>query len=73
MRSSLKDGTPLANLLMCAPLRDDKGTVRYFLGCQCDITGLVIEGIGIKSFRALLQQDQQKDFKTQPHESDKKS
>jgi hypothetical protein len=54
-------------------LRDDKGTVRYFLGCQCDITGLVIQGMGIKSFRALLQQYQQKDFETQPHGSDKKS
>jgi hypothetical protein len=58
---------------MCAPLRDDKGNVRYFIGCQCDITGLIIEGMGIESFRALLQQDQQNDFKTGPHGSDKRS
>jgi hypothetical protein len=65
MRPSSRDGTPFANLLMCAPLRDDKGTVRYFIGCQCNITGLVIEGMGIESFRTLLQQDQQKSHDSQ--------
>ncbi|KAN0119674.1 hypothetical protein V8E51_001882 [Hyaloscypha variabilis] len=60
-----RDGTPFANLLMCAPLRDDKGTVRYFIGCQCDITGLVIEGMGIESFRSLLQQSHNNDTAVQ--------
>ncbi|KUJ12263.1 uncharacterized protein LY89DRAFT_623352 [Mollisia scopiformis] len=52
-----RDGTPFANLLMCAPLYDDKGIVRYFIGAQVDVTGLVKEGMGIESFRALLQKD----------------
>jgi len=63
--TSRRDGTPFANLLMCAPLRDDKGTVRYFIGCQCDITGLVIEGMGIESFRSLLQQGHNNDTAVQ--------
>ena len=42
---------------MCAPLFDDKGIVRYFIGAQVDVSGLVEEGRGIESFRALLQSD----------------
>lgn len=45
------------NLLMCAPLYDDKGIVRYFIGAQVDVTGLVREGLGIESFRQLLQKE----------------
>ncbi|TVY83664.1 Phototropin-2 [Lachnellula suecica] len=54
-----RDGTPFINLLMCAPLYDDKGIVRYFIGSQTDVTMLVHEGMGIESFRTLLQQDKQ--------------
>lgn len=54
-----RDGTPFVNLLMCAPLYDDKGIVRYFIGAQIDVTGLVEEGRGIESFRMLLQNDEQ--------------
>ena len=44
---------------MCAPLYDDKGHIRYFIGAQIDVTGLVEEGMGIESFRAILQKDQE--------------
>lgn len=47
---------------MCAPLYDDKGTVRYFIGAQIDVTGLVIEGLGVESFRALLHKDGMNDL-----------
>lgn len=59
-----RDGTPFVNLLMCAPLYDDKGIVRYFIGAQVDVTGLVGEGLGIESFRSLLQKDkdEQREF-----------
>jgi hypothetical protein len=52
---SRRDGTPFINLLMSAPLYDDRGAVRYFIGAQIDVTGLIEEGMGIESFRALLQ------------------
>ncbi|KAH7410826.1 hypothetical protein BKA64DRAFT_703940 [Cadophora sp. MPI-SDFR-AT-0126] len=55
-----RDGTPFVNLLMCSPLYDDKGIIRYFIGAQIDVTGLVREGLGIESFRALLQNDEAK-------------
>ena len=31
------------NLLMCAPLRDQWGVVRYFLGAQIDVSRLIYE------------------------------
>ncbi|KAL5318749.1 hypothetical protein ACEPPN_013813 [Leptodophora sp. 'Broadleaf-Isolate-01'] len=55
-----RDGTPFVNLLMCSPLYDDKGVIRYFIGAQIDVTGLVIDGLGIESFRALLHNDETK-------------
>jgi len=52
-----RDGSPFINLLMVAPLFDNKGRVRYFIGCQIDITNLVDGGRGLESFRRLLAQD----------------
>jgi len=45
------------NLLMIAPLYDNKGAVRYFIGAQVDINGLIEGGRGIDSFERLLAQD----------------
>lgn len=45
------------NLLMIAPLYDNKGHVRYFLGCQIDVSSLVENGRGLESFQQLLAQD----------------
>ncbi|KAK0120022.1 hypothetical protein ONS95_011437 [Cadophora gregata] len=54
---------------MCSPLYDDKGVVRYFIGAQIDVTGLVREGLGIESFRALLQNDEAKRVEAKHHAS----
>lgn len=45
------------NLLMIAPLHDNKGHVRYFLGCQIDVTHLIEGGKGIETFEKLLAND----------------
>lgn len=45
------------NLLLIAPLYDNKGTVRYFLGCQIDVSPLIENGRGVESFAQLLAQD----------------
>ncbi len=42
---------------MCALLYDDKGIVRYFIDTQVDVTGLVRDGLGIESFRCLLERE----------------
>ncbi|KAL8961937.1 MAG: hypothetical protein Q9193_001589 [Seirophora villosa] len=49
-----RDGSPFMNLVMTAPLYDNKGTVRYFIGAQVDISGLVEEGRGLDSLERLL-------------------
>jgi hypothetical protein len=45
------------NLLLIAPLYDNKGAVRYFIGAQIDVNGLIENGRGLDSFERLLQQD----------------
>ena len=47
------------NLLLIAPLYDNKGTVRYFIGAQIDVNGLIENGRGLDSFERLLAQDRQ--------------
>jgi hypothetical protein len=45
------------NLLMIAPLYDNKGLIRYFIGCQIDVSPLIEGGRGLQSFSQLLAQD----------------
>jgi hypothetical protein len=42
---------------MTAPLMDHCGAVRYFIGCQIDISHLIEGGRGLESFKRLLDQD----------------
>lgn len=52
------------NLLMMAPLRDSKGTIRYFIGAQVDVSGLLKESSDLESFRRLMiQSDHEVDLK----------
>lgn len=43
------------NLIMCVPLRDQSGKVRYYLGAQLDITDLVNDCTGLLSLKKLIQ------------------
>ena len=52
-----RDGSPFMNLLMIAPMYDNKGDVRYCLGCQIDISPLIEGGKGLDTFSQLLDQD----------------
>jgi len=49
-----RDGSPFMNLLLTAPLYDNRGSVRYFIGAQLDVSGLIDEGRGLDSFERLL-------------------
>lgn len=59
------------NLLMMAPLYDNRGSVRYFLGAQVDVSGLVEEGRGLETFAKYLEDKTQygKRENDQPQES----
>ncbi|CAH0037957.1 unnamed protein product [Clonostachys solani] len=48
-----RDGSPFMNLLVCAPLIDSRGNVRYFLGAQIDVSGLVRECTELEGFRRI--------------------
>jgi PAS domain S-box-containing protein len=52
-----RDGSPFLNLIMMAPLYDNQSRVRYFIGCQIDVTQLIEGGRGLDSFQRLLNQD----------------
>lgn len=56
-----RDGSPFMNLLMTAPLYDNKGKVRYILGAQIDVSGLVEDGRGLESFERLLSEQKRRD------------
>ncbi len=49
-----RDGSPFMNLLLTAPLYDNRGAVRYFIGAQIDVSGLIEDGRGLESFERLL-------------------
>ncbi|TGO60473.1 hypothetical protein BCON_0035g00490 [Botryotinia convoluta] len=53
-----RDGSPFMNLLMCAPLCDSRGTIRYFIGAQVDISGLVKECSELESLQRLVAADE---------------
>ncbi|EME84308.1 uncharacterized protein MYCFIDRAFT_115868, partial [Pseudocercospora fijiensis CIRAD86] len=55
-----RDGSPFLCLVMIAPLLDSRGNVRYFLGAQVDISGLLKNCSGVESLAQLVEQQSQK-------------
>jgi hypothetical protein len=53
---SRRDGSPFMNLLMCAPLLDSRGTLRYYIGAQIDVTGLVKDGTDLDAYQRMRQE-----------------
>ncbi|MCJ1477495.1 hypothetical protein MMC13_006167 [Lambiella insularis] len=49
-----RDGSPFMNMLMTAPLCDSRGNVRYFVGAQVDVSGLVKDCAGMESLQRLV-------------------
>lgn len=45
------------NLLMQAPLLDSRGNLRYFIGAQIDVSGLVKDAADLDAFRHMLDQE----------------
>ncbi|KAF1815514.1 hypothetical protein P152DRAFT_390595 [Eremomyces bilateralis CBS 781.70] len=55
-----RDGSPFMNLLMVAPLLDNKGKLRYYLGAQVDVSGLVKECTELEAFQRMLEKQEAK-------------
>jgi len=49
-----RDGSPFLNLLMVAPLVDSRGTIRYFIGAQVDVSGLAKDCTNLEGLQRLL-------------------
>ncbi|KAI4260823.1 MAG: hypothetical protein L6R42_003860, partial [Xanthoria sp. 1 TBL-2021] len=49
-----RDGSPFVNLLMIAPLCDSRGQIRYHIGAQVDVSGLVKDCTDLESFQQLV-------------------
>ena len=46
------------NLLMQAPLLDSRGNLRYFIGAQIDVSGLVRDATGLDAFQRMLDEEE---------------
>lgn len=46
------------NLLMQAPLLDSRGNLRYFIGAQIDVSGLVKDAADLDAFQRMLDQEE---------------
>lgn len=55
-----RDGSPFMNLLMLAPLYDSRGTIRYFIGAQVDVSGLAKHCHGLDALKIVVEQDGEK-------------
>ena len=42
---------------MCVPLRDQSGKVRYYLGAQLDITGLIDDCTGLATLKRIVERN----------------
>lgn len=58
-----RDGSPFLNLLMIAPLFDSKGTLRYFIGAQVDVSGLLKEMTGMSALEQVIAHGEDKSRK----------
>lgn len=53
-----RDGSVFMNLLMVTPLYDNRGNIRYHLGAQVDVSGLLKECAGLASLGELVARKQ---------------
>lgn len=57
-----RDGSPFMNLLMIAPLLDSRGVVRYHIGAQVDVSGLVKSCAGLESLSHVMERESSSDL-----------
>ncbi|MCJ1442754.1 MAG: hypothetical protein MMC23_003251 [Stictis urceolatum] len=55
-----RDGSQFMNLLMIAPLCDSRGIIRYFIGAQVDVSGLVRDCTELESLSSLVADEKRK-------------
>lgn len=53
-----RDGSPFMNLLMIAPLMDSKGNIRYYIGAQVDVSGLIRDCANMDGLMQMLEKEE---------------
>ncbi|KAL9105090.1 MAG: hypothetical protein Q9163_000008 [Psora crenata] len=66
-----QDGSPFMNMLMIAPLCDARGKIRYFIGAQVDVSGLVKDCTGLDTLQQLVSRELSGDAYRQSDENEK--
>ena len=61
------------NMLMIAPLCDSRGKIRYFIGAQVDVSGLVKDCTDLETLQQLILGDQSVDSTVNAEEKEKDS
>jgi len=59
------------NLLMIAPLLDSRGILRYFIGAQVDVSGLVKDCTDLEALQRMLEKQEDDDQQAQAEEQKK--
>lgn len=67
-----RDGSPFMNLLMIAPLFDSRGKLRYFIGAQVDVSGLVKDCSELEGLQRLLEKEELNASSEEQEEKEKK-
>ncbi|KAF9638505.1 hypothetical protein BFW01_g9402 [Lasiodiplodia theobromae] len=57
-----RDGSTFLNLLMMAPLMDNRGKVRYFIGSQVDVSGLAKQCTDLPALKRMLAKEGEMDL-----------
>lgn len=52
-----RDGSPFLSMVMNAQLRDSRGNIRYYLGAQVDVSGLLKNCSGLDSLTRLVEKE----------------
>ncbi|KAL2349867.1 hypothetical protein BJ546DRAFT_1085497 [Cryomyces antarcticus] len=65
-----RDGSPFMNLLMTSPLLDSLGTIRYFLGAQVDVSGLLKDCRDLEALQRLVAKEEGAEFDTEEEKKD---
>ena len=53
-----RDGSPFMNLLMIAPLMDSRGNIRYYIGAQVDVSGLIKDCSDLDGLAKMVEREQ---------------
>ena len=67
-----RDGSPFMNLLMTAPLMDSRGSIRYYIGAQVDVSNLVKECAHLEGLMRMVEREEDPEAAADEEEANKK-